>query len=605
MDTTPTWTRARVEFKVENRLPVPVRNLSVSIVFLRSSTKAGQDPTPIPGWQFLAQLTEREVPQAGATFFTVVRKIPQKKNVIPADELSYRVTLQDYRLSVPSLETALTLLSSPHASDQHAALLSFEATPAHRSALTSVLPEKLDAALEAPTMDHALTLCLIFHTAGAIRWGSGIPRLLELVPVLEAPPWPAVFSRLRTVFLKSSPPNAPRLALVAAQNWVHSIEHAVLNMQDTAVPGLILATHHDSTPTRARAKRLLQVLDRGNPKAQLSIPDPTISLSVIELFGRLKIASSVPALIKKRISAPDPQTQDATERALLAIGDAAIVPLLEALGGKEHEVLLPIVARLGSTHMDRIRKEAEDLGVTPVLGEPLEGLLRRFREERAKHQSTNRLLQAAVERHKNGSPRTAYRALDTLERQDPQILTAARETSSEVLAAWGQTLYLRGDYDRALPILKRAWALSPQETTHSMIQKAHLALVQGFIELGDFSEAENRLERMEPTSVPPKLRAALLVRRATQAMDRSQGPLAATLIEHAAALHPRDPELQTTLRNLRWRLHVRENLPTVFALALLLVGATLSGWLVARARWKRRRLEALAQGIDGGRTRED
>ena len=104
----PRWERVRLELKVENRLPIEVRDLELEVALVSPE----DETSVIPGWSFGTKIAS-SIPARDVAFLRINRELPSRRTSPPADEIAYRVTIRSYRIRPPDLTTSLKLLGSP------------------------------------------------------------------------------------------------------------------------------------------------------------------------------------------------------------------------------------------------------------------------------------------------------------------------------------------------------------------------------------------------------------------------------------------------------------------------------------------------------------
>jgi tetratricopeptide (TPR) repeat protein len=600
----PRWERLSLELRVANRLSAQVEDLEVEVALLRAG---GQDV--IPGWTFRRTLDDAVLPPRGEADLRLEHDLPPRRASPRADELAYRARLVGYRLATPDLATALTLLGSREASDQRAALRSYEGRPGAWAGAEAELAAALDAPADDPGPADALRLLFAMRALGTLGATAHIGRLLELPERLEREAWGRAVRELiaritaasdadapRRLVLPSWAGSAPALVALRAADAVEEVaREAMVRMGDPAVPALVTAARRGRTPAaRARAERALAAMGRSTLRAQLAVRDPAVREAVIEEVGRLGSTAPVAALALL-LDAPDPATRGATERALSAIGPAALPALLDAIGPAPSPGLDAAVEALVSRAPAAARVLAREAGVAER-GPPAalaKALVLARRTVRAR--GAAEALAEALAAGRAGSFDEALARARAILAAAPALTASAAERLAAVHRARAEHLLDRGDLDVAIEAADAAARTWPSPEADALAARARLELARGLIELGDLDRAAELL-----TEVPPGAAGAreaeqrLLEVRARGALEAGDLGRARRLVDRALAAGPPSASLAALER--RVALSERSALVVVAAagVALAVLGAAAA---LARRR-KSLRLEQLARSLD-------
>lgn len=608
----PRWEQVRIELKVENHLQADVRDLELEVALVSAGGAEA-----IPGWTFKEVLSETPLPAEDITYLKIQRELPARRSSPPADEIAYRVRVVSYRVTPPDLETALRLLGSAAESDQRAALRSYERNPGDDPEQLGHIADELGLALSALPLaqgpSEALRLLLSIRALGSIGSTKHAPLLLALPDRLDRDAWGRAVIELAQRMVAASEPEEPRLRVlptwarepsalltVRAQDAIEdAVRDAILRMGDPAVPALLEAAHGDGTVERkARAERLLHSLGRSTVRSQLAIQDREARLAVIGVLGQLGGPEVVPSLAEL-LRSRDAEQRDAAVSALLALGPLAVDPLVDSLGGPEDRAVLETLERLGQDHPQAIHAAAARFGVTKEPKEGIGPLLGRLfdRLRNARRAKLVGQIDRALELGREGSYTEAFQQLDQVFTQDPGIYNAYAVPIADLYMSRARRLYTAGDYEAAVFTLRTGLGVHPTEAAQRLLRDARLALVRGFLELGDLERATAALAELDPDQSDQDARlleAKLLSRRAALAMEIGDQGKARTLLDRARALSPFDTELVLLDR----RLALRENVAILAVLGLSLPAVGLALVLSVRRRIERAKLLRLERAID-------
>ncbi|MCK6550397.1 hypothetical protein L6R52_31460, partial [Myxococcota bacterium] len=212
----PRWERLRLELRVENRLPAEITDLEVEVALVSSAGAADPAASAIPGWTFRETRAD-VIPALDDAYLQVIRELPARRTSPPADEIAYRAHIKSYRLSTPELDTALRLLGSSHASDQLAALKSFELAADDRdarvieraAAIARALARAIEALPADPSPSDALRMLLAVRALGTVGDAAHVHTLLELPDRLDGASWARAVGELATRMVGASDADAP------------------------------------------------------------------------------------------------------------------------------------------------------------------------------------------------------------------------------------------------------------------------------------------------------------------------------------------------------------------------------------------------------------
>lgn len=608
----PRWEQVRIELKVENRLEAEVHDLELEVALVSAGgTEA------IPGWTFKELVNEAPLLAEDTTYLKIQRELPARRSSPPADEIAYRVRILSYRVTPPDLETALRLLGSAAESDQRAALRSFEKVEGDDPEALAKVADELGLALSALPLSQgpseALRLLLAIRALGSVGSTRHAPLLLALPDRLDRAAWGRAVIELAQRMVAASEPEEPRLRVlpswarepsalltVRAQDAIEdAVRDAVLRMGDPAVPALLEAAHTPGPPERqARAERLLHSLGRGTVRSQLSIQDREARLLVINVLGQLGGPAAVPNLAEL-LRSRDQEQREAAMSALLALGAAAIDPLVDNLGGPDDRAVLETLGRLGQDHPQAVRQAALRFGVAAEPKEELGTLLARLfdRLRTARRAKLVAQIDRALELGREGSYTEAFAQLDQVFSQDPALYGSYAVPIADLYMSRARRLYASGDYEAAVLTLRTGLGVHRTEAARRLLRDAQLALARGFLELGDLERATSALAELDPDQSDQDARlleARLLSLRAAQAMEAGDQGKARTLLDRARALNPFDTELVLLDR----RLALRENVAILAVLGLSLPALVLVLVLSVRRRIEKAKLLRLERAID-------
>ncbi|MBK8011468.1 MAG: HEAT repeat domain-containing protein [Deltaproteobacteria bacterium] len=144
---TPRWDKVGVEIEIRNRLEVPVSSIELEIGLVRARLPASDAHAPIAGWSFREKIEEEIGPEERARL-RITKPLAARRASLKAEDIAYRVHVLSYRVMPPSPDLAMRLLQSMHESDQRAALKSYEdlegLTLRERSVVRAELALELD-----------------------------------------------------------------------------------------------------------------------------------------------------------------------------------------------------------------------------------------------------------------------------------------------------------------------------------------------------------------------------------------------------------------------------------------------------------------------------
>lgn len=616
----PTWEHVRVELRVTNQLPVPVRDLEVEVSLVLASGAGSEGAAPIPGWSFREVLAEPEVPAGGEAYLRIARELPSRRTSPRAEDIAYRARIHGYRLARPDVDTALRLLGSNHRSDQVAALRSYELPPETERARVAELGRGLvGAATELPDdpgPSDALRVLFAIRALGTIGDAASVRTLLELPDRGDGRRFARAVAELAATMAGASEADAPRLRVLppwaregaqirfrAIDALEEAVRDAVLRMGDLAVPGLLAEAHVGSTPgVRVRAQRLLHALGRATVRSQLAVKDREARLAVIAVLGTVGGADAVTALAEL-LRGHDHELREAAMKAIEHIGPAAIDPLIAALGTRNDEATASVLKEVARGRPAVLARAAARYGVQAGPKEDAPALLDRLRQHLAGEQRARlqQELEHALELGREGSYNEAFQRFDQVFAQDPDLYMSRAADIAAIYLQRGRRLATTGDYDAAIASLRTALSIRPSPEASDLLLAANLQLARGLLELGDLDRADETLHDADPrigSDEGRALEARLLALRANQALANGDYGKASRLVERARALRLTGPELDRTAR----RLVIAGNLVIIIALALVVPAAGLSAVLVLRRRREARRMVRLAGVIDRGET---
>lgn len=622
--TLPTWERVRVELRIKNRLSVEVRDLELEIALVSSAGTAEASAAVIPGWSFRETFSDAVLPPLEETFLRITRELPARRTSPPADEIAYRAHIKSYRLSAPDVDSAMRLLLSSHESDQMAALKSYEGreelAPDARVALGRSLAKAIADLPEDPAPPDALRMLFSIRALGTLGDASQVNMLLELPGMRAAKAWGKAVIELATKMSLASDPDRAReeprlqilpswakdpatLKLRAGDALEEAVQDAIMRMGDAAVPSLLSQAYLGSVPgIRARAHKLLHALGRTTARSQLALRDRAARLSVIEVLGAIGTADpdSVPALAEI-LRAHDKELRAAAIHAIEKIGAPAVDPLVGAIGTRNDDAILAVLGALGPGAQKALARAALRYGLEREKGETIPKLLARLRHHLFEVQRTHleQELERALELARQESYVDAFRRLDQIFTQDPDLYLRRAKPIAETYLARGQRLFSRGDYDAAISTLREGQSIYKLDGAQKLLMSAQHALARGYLELGDLERAERTLQEADPEHADAELRtvqAKLFALRANEALGKGDYGKARTLIDRARALKLGSQELNGASR----RLMLASNLAIIIVLALLFPAFVLVVVIFFKRRIEAARMQQLASAIDRG-----
>jgi tetratricopeptide (TPR) repeat protein len=615
--TLPTWERVRVELRVRNRLQVEVRDLEVEVALVLSSGTGESTAAPIPGWSF-KEVFQDAVPPEETSYLKIARELPSRRTSPRAEDIAYRARIKSYRLSPPDLDTAIRLLGSSHESDQMAGLKSYEVEPEMDRETVAALGKSLAKAVndlpEDPTASDALRMLFAVRAIGTLGDASSVKMLLELPASRDGRRFARAVTDLATRMVTASELDEPRLRILppwaretgtmkirAPDALEEAVRDAILRMGDTAVPTLLQEASDGPVPgVRARAQRLLHALGRATVRSQLSLRDREARLAVIDVFGAIGSAESVPVLAEI-LRGHDRELRDAAKKAIVRIGPRAIDPLVSVMGTRNDDAIMAVLNKLLPAGREALMKAAAKYGVTPEKNEAIEKFLERLRRHLFEEQRARLVqeIERALDLGREGSYTEAFQRLDAVFTQDPDLYMSYAKPIAEVYVARGRRLFQRGDYDAAITTLKTGQSIMKLEEADKLLMSAELQLARGFLDLGDLERADETLYEADPNLDHKEMRtleAKLIALRANQALANGDYGKARTLIDRAHALKLKGRELRDTGR----RLMIADNLAIIIVLALLLPAFVLVVVVYVRRRRETARMKELEGRIDRG-----
>lgn len=607
----PRWERVRLELRVENRLPLEVRDLELEVALVSPDDES----SVIPGWSFRTHLAA-VVPPSDVAYLRIARELPARRTSPPADEIAYRVTIRSYRVHPPDLPTSIELLGSPTESDQRAALKSYlpdGEAPEMQQVLGDELALSLASLPSTPNASDALRMLFAVQAMGALGDASHVANLLYLPNVLDRSAWGGAVIDLATRMVAASGPDEPRLRVLptwareqsallrvrAADALEDAVRDAILRMGDVAVPPLL--EHSRSAPepeVRTRAVRLLHALGRSTVRSQLTVRDPSARLAVIHVLGKLGSPEPVPALVEI-LRSRDRELSKAAGRALRKIGAGAVDPLVDALGTPRDAPLLKVLTAVGEAHPAALDRAALRYGLelrpNEAVKEKLSRLQRHlFQEQRARLIAD---IEHALDLGREGSFTMAFSQLDAVFSQDRALYMSYARPIADLYVSRGRRLYGRGDYEAAIETVRAGLSIHESDEALDLLTRAQIQLARGLVELGDLERASEVVGAIQPNRRVDQVREVkgkLLAKRARAAIERGDYGRARTLVDRARAIDAEDPDLVLADR----RLMLSENLAAIIVLSLLLPAFVLAVVLHIRRRLDSLRMERLASAID-------
>ncbi|MEQ9498626.1 MAG: hypothetical protein RIT81_17245 [Deltaproteobacteria bacterium] len=608
----PTWERVRMELRVENRLQVDVTGLELDIALV--SAAKDDAPNVIPGWSFREELTDTIVDALDTAYVRITHQLPARRTSPPADEIAYRVRIISYRMSEPDLGTALGMLGSSRAADQRAALRSYGADfePTARARHAEELAIAIGTMPAKPAASDALRLLFAVRALGALGARRHVADLLYLPERLEREVWGRAVLDLAERMIDASEKDEPRLSVLPS--WARNksdfltvraedaledaVREAILRMGDAAVPALLLSSlQAPESPVRSRAKRLLHALGRSTVRSQLTLRDRDSRLAVIQVLGRSSSSEPVPALVELA-RGRDKALAKAARAALLSIGPDAVEGIVEALGAPGDEDIVDTLVQIGRQHPKAILEIVRRYGVTiersevEHVVERLHAHLRDARRARLRAE-----VELALDAGREGRYAECFAQLDRVFAQDEALYMSYAEPIAEQYLARAERLLARGDYDAAVDTLRAGLTVQDSEKARALLSRARIALVRGYVELGELSRAQEVLAQVEErTDERRTAEGLLLAASAKEAVRRGELSRARQLLDRARAIDPDDPALTLVDR----RLMLSENISVVIVLGLLIPAAILALVLWVRKRLESARMRRLERQIDRG-----
>lgn len=600
----PRWDTVRLELEVENRLPVEAGDLTLRIELVRGSS----NPQPIPGWSFDVRLEDVWIPGLKVQRILVERPLPDRREALTAEEVRHRVVLVGYRFAPAQLNLGLRLLESVEASDQRAALQSFDA---ERLSIGEVVraTRQLGATLRRlPRTAGArdvLRLLYALRALGRLKASEQIMTVLAIEDRLPPRVWGPAVVDLASRMVEASSSGAPRLEVlprwardrsgllrVRAQDAVpEAVRDAVIEMGDAAVPGLVVALHRsESEAIRERAWRLLVSMGRATVRSQLRL-EPGARAQMIEAFGALALPDAADALVE--LLPGGGRFGRAAAGALVEIGPEAVPALKAALGRPDGEAARNVLVTL----LERSPEpSARALGLDSVPTDPADAVDRLAEQARAERSAQ---LSERIERALALPFADARRDLDQVYREDSQLYYRHEERIARLYLEGARRLAQAGNHDEALRAAREGLTVQDLPELREVGATALLDLADGWGDLKRWDDMEaaltSRLLDPPPYRLQERLRQArnrLASGRAAQALRLGERARARSIVDKALALDPS----ASRLRSLDRRLLILENLPIVVAVglggAMVLLAAVL--WILRRfQRQRMARLEAI------------
>ena len=601
----PKWERVRLELRVKNRLAQNISDLEVEL----SLVPANGAKSPIPGWSFRVVFPGDVVPARAEADLPLERTLPARRNAPPSDEIAYRVTLLGYRIRPPDLSTAIELVGSPHRWDQRAASLSFDEAAADalttedRTLIRDEVALALGTFVPTPAASDALRMLLAIRTVGSLGMTPLLPHLLVLPERLDRSDWGRAMIELGNRMVAASEPGDPRLEVLppwareqsalltvkAEDALPDAVRDAVLQLGDRAVPGLLTQTQQAETPAaRRRAQGLLSSLGRATIRSQLQIRDTKIKVQVVRALGRLGSDAPIPALVDLLFD-DDPVVAVEVRRTLEDLGARAVPALLRALGQRNDQGVFTVLRRLGRRHPAAVQRAVRSAGYTGRR-QPTGPLLVAVRAEkrRALRAALTTQIEGALDLGRTGDFSGAFSQLDVAFRKAPDLYM---QFASEIAALYrdrARLLYISGNYDAAIRTAKTGLSVQRDDGTLDVLADAQLALVFGFIQLGDLPQASEVLDQVPTgrrTAQTERMRSELWAAHARSALEAGEYSLARALVDRARALRP-----DVQLDSLHRRLLIVENYAVIIIMAMLAPALFLAVFVAARQRWQRDRI---------------
>jgi tetratricopeptide (TPR) repeat protein len=618
----PRWERMRLELRVENRLPVEIRDIEVEVALV-SASGVGEEAAVIPGWTFKEVFADTAVPALEQAFVRIERELPARRTSPPADEIAYRAHIKSYRLSSPDIDTAIRLLGSSHASDQMAAFKSYEldATgdelkPKNPAALGRSLAQAIAALPDEPSPSDALRMLFAVRAIGTLQASSEVRMLLELPGNRDGRAWARAVIELATRMVSASERGEPRMRVlptwarertvitVRAQDTIEdAVRDAILRMGDIAVPSLLAEAHLGSVPgVRQRAQRLLHALGRSTVRSQLSLRDRGARLAVVEVLGEIGSPEPVPALVEM-LRSRDVELRDAAMKAIKEIGAPAVDPLVAAMGTSNDDVIVKAVEGIGAEAHAELNKVAAGYGVVRDKNEDAHALLVRVQRHLFEAQRARLVqeIERSLELAREGSFTDAFDRLDDVFTQDQDLYMSYAKPIAEAYLARGKRLFARGDFDAAVSTLRTGLSIYRVHEAEDVLLKAQLALARGYLELDDLEKAEELLAEADPAYLNTETRlleGKLLSLKAEHALAAGDYGKARSMVDRARAMNLEDDALQRADR----RLMFAENLAIVVVMALMVPALGLAIAVFVRRRTEATRMKQLAIAIDEQRS---
>lgn len=607
----PVWDGLALAVEVHNHLDVPVHSLILDIALVE---RLGTETVPIPGWSFRDVAVEATLSPAQSTVLELSRPLPARRRALSAESVAYDVSIRSYRVDRPNLRRAFRLLGSAHASDQRAALVSFEANrgPAPPEVLDGLLG-RLERLPASPSATDALRMLLAVRAAGALREARAVPTLLALPDRLDREVWGRAVLDLASRMVVASGPEDPRLlvlprwarrvATLLRVNAKDAVEEAtrdaVRRIGDPAVPALVRASAGRARPAR-RAAKILARMGRASPSLQLDLPSADDRQAIMQIFGLRKQTSAIPALVETLVSPRTSRDRSAAERALEAIGAPTLPALAEALGStgdRVRQLLRRLAARYPEA-LARLARSRFEFDPTPFRRP--EALVDAI-AERSLWDRRTRLeneIQDAIGLGASGAYRAAIERLDAVYDEDPELYLRNADPIARLYVARAEKLLERGDFDAALAALAEGRTVKPLPEIDMRMTDAHAALARGFLSIGHIDTARQHLDaipvpgRADVTS----LQADWYESATRTALSEGRIGEARRWVDRARSLTPD----RIGVRLLDRRVMLAEHLAEVLVLTLSAPALALVLAIAVRRRMERWRLERLARDLDRG-----
>ncbi|MCB9653051.1 MAG: HEAT repeat domain-containing protein [Deltaproteobacteria bacterium] len=390
----------------------------------------------------------------------------------------------------------------------------------------------------------------------------------------------------------------------------------------------------ESSGSRHRALRLLHMLGRSTPRSQLALKDLDARLRIIDVLGSASSRDAIDALIEG-LSDRTASVRARTRAALVQIGPPAARALVERLGqtGHEDRGFIEILLGMDSRTDAVLEALAVERQVAVPSGSPRMLWLERLEADaRQRHErEVAATIERALELERRGELAKAIAAVDPLvdmliareskiadgavpngavpKRTVPEEAGASRTVTSvaELYRKHGAQLLDQGNFDAASAALERSLNIYPTARARGLFVKAMLSLAHGYQALDELDRAEHTLDLLlRSASIDEadrkavgELQAALLARRADQAMDRGDYSRARKLLDKA---HTRPRSGEPAFLSSERRLFVMENLATVIILALLVGAVALALLLALLSRASSRKVHDIQHTLDEGGT---